>query len=205
MQKVDKTRQSNIDQKADPIDENTKVQNNYRSLIPLAFGAGLLILFDQWTKNLVVENIPFLGTWLPENLAHFGAYFRIVHWRNSGAAFGMFSNGNAIFLILAVIASIFIIAFYPLIEKREWSLRVAMVLQLGGALGNMIDRVRYGYVIDFISVKDFPVFNVADACISSGVAILFLGVILQEIKSQKTKQQAMNITLAETTRTEEAE
>ncbi|NIV12208.1 MAG: signal peptidase II [Aliifodinibius sp.] len=175
------------------------------TLIPLLLGAGLIILLDQWTKSLVVKNIPFLGTWLPDNLAQFGHYFRIVHWRNSGAAFGMFSNGNMIFLILAIIASIFIIAFYPLIEKEEWTLRLAMVLQLGGALGNMIDRIRYGYVIDFLSIRNFPVFNIADTCISLGVAILLLGVILQEIKAQKSKQLLGDLKIQETTRKEEAE
>ncbi len=117
----------------------------------------------------------------------------------------MFSNGNMIFLILAIIASIFIIAFYPLIEKEEWTLRLAMVLQLGGALGNMIDRIRYGYVIDFLSIRNFPVFNIADTCISLGVAILLLGVILQEIKAQKSKQLLGDLKIQETTRKEEAE
>jgi signal peptidase II len=187
-------------------DENISVKPKKISSLPSLFiGAGILIALDQWTKSLVVENIPYLGIWLPNQLAHWGTIFRIVHWRNSGAAFGMFSNGNTLFLILAVIASIFIVAFYPLIERNEWPLRLAMTLQLGGAIGNMIDRIRYGYVIDFISIRDFPVFNVADSCISLGVAILLLGVILQEIKTQKAKNHSTDQIVAETPRREEAE
>ncbi len=174
-------------------------------LIPLFFGAGVIIFLDQLTKSLVVKNIPFLGTWLPENLIQFHQHFRIVHWRNSGAAFGIFSDGNTFFLILAVLASIFIISFYPMIAKEEWSLRLAMIFQLGGALGNMIDRIRYGYVIDFISVKNFPVFNIADSCISIGVAILLLGILIQEIKLRKNKQDTPEMTITTPTRKEEAE
>lgn len=171
---------------------------NFHSIIPLLLGAGLLIGLDQWTKFLVVKHIPFLGSWLPDHLAQFEQYFRIVHWRNSGAAFGIFSNGNTVFLLLAVVASIFIISFYPLIEKDEWPLRVAMVLQFGGALGNMIDRIQYGYVIDFISVKNFPVFNIADSCISLGVAVLLFGVVVQEIKSKKANPLAGKSSLTDT-------
>ena len=80
-----------------------------------------------------------------------------------------------------------------------------MVFQLGGALGNMIDRIRYGYVIDFISVKDFPVFNVADSCISIGVAILLLGVLIQEINLRKANQDKPELSIASPTRKEEAE
>jgi signal peptidase II len=174
-------------------------------LIPLFFGAGVIIFLDQLTKSLVVKNIPFLGTWLPENLIQFHQHFRIVHWRNSGAAFGIFSDGNTFFLILAVLASVFIISFYPMIAKEEWSLRLAMIFQLGGALGNMIDRIRYGYVIDFISVKNFPVFNIADSSISIGVAILLLGILIQEIKLRKNKQDTPEMTITTPTRKEEAE
>ena len=92
-----------------------------------------------------------------------------------------------------------------MIAKEEWSLRLAMIFQLGGALGNMIDRIRYGYVIDFISVKNFPVFNIADSCISIGVAILLLGILIQEIKLRKNKQDTPEMTITTPTRKEEAE
>ena len=157
----------------------------WRDLLILLSGAGLIIAFDQFTKALVIKHIPFLGTWLPPELADLRPYFRIVHWHNSGAAFGLFQDGNLVFTILAIVASAFIIAFFPSIEKREWGLRTAMVFQLGGAVGNLIDRLRFGYVIDYISIGDFPVFNVADASISVGVAILLLDVLLTEWRERK--------------------
>lgn len=155
----------------------------------ILFGAGAIIALDQWTKALVIKNIPFLGTWLPDHLQFLSPYGRIVHWRNSGAAFGMFQNGNLIFIILAFVASALIIFYFPQIEKEEWALRLAMVLQLGGAVGNLIDRIQYGYVIDFISVGDFPVFNVADSSITLGVVTLIIGVFLQEAKERRMRHQ----------------
>jgi signal peptidase II len=151
----------------------------------LLLGSGSIIALDQWTKSLVIKNIPFLETWLPENLEPLAPYARIVHWRNSGAAFGMFQNGNLVIMILAIVASIFIIYYFPQIEKKEWPIRLAMVFQLAGAVGNLIDRIRFSYVIDFISVGDFPVFNIADSSITIGVTILIIGMIYQEHKERK--------------------
>ena len=69
--------------------------------------------------------------------------------------------------------------------RKDWPLRVAMGMQLGGALGNLTDRLRFGAVTDFISVGKFPVFNVADSSISVGVAVLIVGVWISERKAKK--------------------
>jgi len=142
--------------------------------------AGVIIVLDQWTKWLVRENLPFRGTWLPEWLGWLSPYVRIVHWYNSGAAFGMFQNGNLIFTILAFIVIGAILYYFPRVDADDWSLRLAMGLQLGGAAGNLIDRLTMGKVTDFISVSVFPVFNVADASITVGVIVLLLGVWIKE-------------------------
>ncbi|MCB2180183.1 signal peptidase II [bacterium] len=166
--------------------EKLPVKANFlRDYLPLLFGTGLIIALDQFTKSLVVEHIPFLNSWLPESLSWLAPYARIVHWRNSGAAFGIFQNGNIIFMIMAVLATIFILVYYPIIGKEEKAIRFAMILQLGGALGNLIDRVKFGFVIDFLSVGNFPVFNVADASITIGVAVLLLSILIQEYKEQR--------------------
>ena len=101
---------------------------------------------------------------------------------------GIFQNGNMIFSILAVLASIFIIYYFPRVNKSEWTIRLAMMLQLAGAIGNLIDRIRFGFVIDFISVLNFPVFNIADSCITIGVLVLLLGIITQEIQARKASK-----------------
>ena len=78
------------------------------------------------------------------------------------------------------------IYYYPRVEADDWTLKLAMGLQLGGAAGNLIDRLRVGRVTDFISVGSFPVFNIADASISVGVAVLLLGVWINE-RNEKLK------------------
>ncbi len=148
--------------------------------------AGVIIALDQWTKSLVRANLPLSRTWLPDSLEWLSPYARIVHWQNTGAAFGMFQNGSMIFAVLAFIVIGAIVYYFPQVEKHDWSLRLAMGMQLAGASGNLIDRlINDGKVTDFISVGTFPVFNVADASISVGTAILLLGVYLQERAAKK--------------------
>lgn len=150
--------------------------------------AGALIALDQWTKNLVRTNLGLNESWLPEALAWLSPYARIVHWYNTGAAFGMFQNGSMVFTVLAIIVVSAIIYYFPRVENQDWTLRLAMSMQLAGAVGNLIDRLTQdGRVTDFISVGAFPVFNVADASISVGTVILLLGVYLQERAAQKAK------------------
>jgi len=150
--------------------------------------AGLVIALDQWTKALVRNNIPFGGSWMPWKwLAPFVC---IVHWNNSGAAFGLFQNGALVFIILAIIVAGLILYYYPRTSPRDWPLRLAMGLQLGGALGNLIDRLLYqGQVTDFISIGTFPVFNVADSSITVGVGVLLLGAWVMERKNKEAKAQ----------------
>lgn len=148
--------------------------------------SGVIIALDQWTKWIVRTTLPLGATWLPESLEWLSPYARFVHWYNTGAAFGMFQNGSMIFAALAFVVIGAIIHYFPQVEKQDWTLRLAMSMQLGGASGNLIDRLlRDGRVTDFISVGTFPVFNVADASISVGTVILLLGVYVQERAAKK--------------------
>lgn len=159
----------------------------------MLFGvAGISIALDQWTKWLVRENIGFGEQWLPEWLSWLSPYARFVHWANSGAAFGMFQDGNQIFKVLAFIVIGAIIYYFPQVENEDWTLKLAMGLQLGGASGNLIDRLLKNEVTDFISVGTFPIFNIADASISIGVAVLLLGVWIQERRAKNAKQPVEN-------------
>jgi signal peptidase II len=162
----------------------------------MLFGvAGVSVALDQWTKWLVRVNIEFGGQWLPEGLTWLSPYARIVYWHNSGAAFGMFQNGNLVFTILAFVVIGAIIYYYPSVDADDWTLKLAMGLQLGGAAGNLIDRLSVGRVTDFISIWNFPVFNIADASISVGVVVLLLGVWLKEREEKlKAAQAASEVT-----------
>jgi signal peptidase II len=152
--------------------------------------AGIIVVLDQITKELVRANLPYEAIWAPWDWLT--PYARIVHWYNSGVAFGMFQGRGDIFKILAFIVSIAIIYYFPRVPREDWILRLAMGMQLGGALGNFIDRLRFNnQVTDFISVGSFPVFNVADACISIGVGVLLLGIFIQDMKQKKVTVQAI--------------
>ena len=156
----------------------------------MLFGiAGAVIGLDQWTKWLVRENIGFSDQWLPTGMEWLMPYARIVYWHNSGAAFGMFQNAGMVFTVLAFVVIGAIIYYYPQVEKADWTLRLAMGLQMGGAAGNLIDRLTIGKVTDFISIGSFPVFNVADSSITIGVGVLLIGVWINE---RKEKLQKLN-------------
>lgn len=163
-----------------------------RDYLILLFGAGTIIALDTWTKHLVDKNIPVNGAWLPDSMAHLMEYFRVVHVHNRGSAFSMFdgvANVNTIIGILAAAVSVFIVVIFPRIERSERVLRAAIVLQLGGTIGNLISRVQYGYVVDFISIWDFAVFNIADASLVVGAGIMILAVLVEEIRERREKKE----------------
>jgi len=150
---------------------------------------GVIVTLDQWTKWLVRTNLPFQETWLPQGWEWLSPYARIVHWENRGAAFGMFQNASLVFTVLAFLVIAAILYYFPRVGVGDWPLRVAMGMQLGGAAGNLIDRLTLeGGVTDFISVGTFPVFNIADSSISVGVAVLILGVWWKERQEAKHAQ-----------------
>ncbi len=154
----------------------------------LLFGSGVIIALDQWTKALVRANLAIGEQWAPWDWLL--PYVRIVHWTNRGAAFGMFQSASMLFTVLAFVVAGLILYYYPRVPHHEWTLRLALLLQLGGALGNLIDRLAHGQVTDFISIGSFAVFNVADASISIGAAVLLLGVWLQKEDVESPPEEA---------------
>jgi len=154
--------------------------------------ASIIVILDQTTKAIVRNSLAVNEYWSP--WPWLTPIARIVHLSNTGVAFGMFQGMGTVFAILAVIISGAIIYYYPRIPAEDWTLRVALCMQLGGAVGNLIDRITQGFVTDFVSVGNFAVFNVADSCITVGVGVLILGVWLQE----RRKKQAEAVQLVET-------
>jgi signal peptidase II len=134
--------------------------------------AALVIVADHFTKRLVETQLPLNQTWAPfPDLAHL---FRITHVSNTGAAFGLFPGGSPFFTIIAVVVAVIILAYNFGLPAEHRLLRVALGLQLGGALGNLVDRLRLGHVTDFLDFGPWPVFNLADTSIVAGVVILGL-------------------------------
>jgi signal peptidase II len=152
----------------------------------LVFAAIIIVAADQLSKWLVVSRLALYESWAP--IAPLEPYLVIMHTSNTGAAFGMFPQGNLVFTVIGVVVSLAIVYYFHQLPAGGWWVRVALGLQLGGAIGNLVDRLRQGYVIDFIRVFDFPVFNIADSSIVVGVGILILLMILEDIHHKDSEQ-----------------
>ena len=171
-----------------PVNLFNYLKNHFTDYLLLLLGGSVIISLDQWTKALVRAKIPLGTDWLPDSLSWLLPFARIRHWYNTGAAFGIFQNGNLVFTILAIIVIILILYYFPRTQRNDWWLRIAMILQFSGAAGNLIDRLLFAHVTDFLSVGRFAIFNVADASISVGVAVLVLGVWIKERAEKKQAQ-----------------
>jgi signal peptidase II len=154
-------------------------------VLPLV--AGLIVILDQVTKYLVVSNLDLYESWIP--IPALARWFEIHYVTNTGAAFGLFQNGNLVFIVVAILVSAAILFYYRHVPEGQWLLRVSLGMQLGGALGNLVDRVRVGYVIDFINTHIWPVWNVADMSLVGGV-ILMAFLLLREDRAERQEARA---------------
>ena len=152
-----------------------------------------VIVLDQLTKYIICQTLP-----LHRQIAVSQDFFHIIHIRNPGIAFGLFTHAGSRFKIPMLIfisgVAVFILVFFLAQIKEESRLQLTCFsLVLGGALGNLIDRFRFGEVIDFIYVHWYtefywPAFNVADSAISVGIMLLALDMLLG-IKRGKNHHQ----------------
>ena len=154
-----------------------------REYLILLGASGIVVAVDQWTKYLVRTRLEFGEVWAP--IPAFAGWIRVVHWNNTGAAFGLFPSGGLVFTLIALVVSGAILYYYPRLPAGQAPLRIALALQLGGAIGNLIDRLIQGTVTDFVAVATFPVFNLADASITVGVAVLAAAIWLEERRGRR--------------------
>jgi signal peptidase II len=171
------------------------ILSKIRDYAVLLLISGSIVAFDQLTKWIVRSSLAVGEFWSP--FPWLTPYARFIHWKNTGAAFGLFPDGGTIFMIVAVIVSAAIIYYYPQIPADKFWYRLALGMQLGGALGNFIDRVLFGPVTDFVSLGRFAVFNVADASISIGTAILILAMWVDERQLAKDREASEGQTAQE--------
>ncbi|HEX9925995.1 MAG TPA: signal peptidase II [Anaerolineae bacterium] len=132
--------------------------------------AAIVFALDQASKFLVLQNIPLYESW--SFFPALARIFRFTHITNTGAAFGMFPQLGSAFMIVAIIVILGIVAFYHQLPTENLWVRISLGLQLGGAMGNLLDRLVHGHVVDFIDIGFWPIFNLADLSIVVGVSIL---------------------------------
>jgi signal peptidase II len=126
------------------------------------------LLADQLTKQIVSGALSF------GEAVHIAGPLSIHHVRNSGIAFGLFSDATSIVIVLTALAVTWMLAFFARSGQRHPVLPVALGFVLGGSTSNLLDRVRLGHVTDFLDIRYWPAFNLADTFIVVGVAILFV-------------------------------
>jgi signal peptidase II len=135
--------------------------------------AATIAALDQFTKWLVVRFIR-----PEETRVVISGFFDLVNWRNTGAAWGILRDYNLVLTAVSVLTVLALYLFRHSFQLRRWGLRVALGLITGGIIGNLIDRVRVGHVIDFlffyIGQYHWPAFNVADSAICVGVGLYII-------------------------------
>ncbi len=128
--------------------------------------AALALALDQLTKFVVRQTLEWHHSWPTTGL------FRFTHVHNTGSAFGLFQDQNLPLLFVSLVGVLVLAYIYQSQERPTHLLRVSIALMLGGALGNLIDRIHQGHVTDFIDVGPWPVFNLADSAIVVGLVMM---------------------------------
>ncbi|KGR92147.1 peptidase A8 [Ureibacillus massiliensis 4400831 = CIP 108448 = CCUG 49529] len=149
--------------------------------------AAIIIILDQWTKWLVVKNME-----LGDQISIWDPWFGLLSHRNRGAAWGMLQGQMWIFTIVTLAVIVGVIYYFHKQAKGNHFLAISLMILLGGTIGNFIDRIFRGEVVDFIDVLipvinyDFPIFNIADAALTISIIMIIL-VLFMEERAEKKK------------------
>lgn len=151
---------------------------NLSVMIPLAI---FLIVMDQLAKWMIVKTMS-----IGDSVPVIGDILEVTSHRNYGAAWGMLQNQMGFFYLITVIVLLMILYFYKKEAVSRPFMQLGLTLVFSGAVGNFIDRLFRGNVVDFIDTKiinyDFPIFNIADACLTIGVLVLLYEMLVNESK-----------------------
>jgi len=160
------------------------MSSKFQGRLPYLLIAVGTLVFDRWSKAWIQNRFD-----LNESVRIIDGFFNITYVRNTGVAFGIFSSVSSpakslLLSVFTAFAAIIVVTYSVRSSARNRLLQVALALILGGALGNLYDRLSYGYVVDFlefyVGVYHWPSFNIADSAISIGVALLALEIIRNE-------------------------
>jgi signal peptidase II len=169
------------------------LKQDRRDMVTLPAMVVLSLLVDQVSKFLVTAWLREGQSW--DIAPWLAPVFHITYVTNTGAAFGLFPGLGDFFVVIAVIVIVALILYQWHLPDGQWLMRVALGLQLGGAIGNLVDRLRQGFVVDFIDLNfwpmhDWPVFNLADTSIVTGVTLLTLLMMWEERRERDRQQVA---------------
>jgi len=146
----------------------------------------LILFVDQWTKHAIQQRLV-----LYQKVEVIHGFFNLVHVRNTGGAFGIFGGergglGSLLFVVVSLVAIGSILFLFIRLREDEKRLSLSLSLVLSGAIGNLIDRLRYGEVVDFLDFYLFsfhwPAFNIADSAICLGIGLMALELLIRDRK-----------------------
>ena len=146
----------------------------------------VVIALDQSTKLMIQQTLP-----LHKTVEIIPGFFNLIHVRNTGGAFGIFGGekgpvGSVLFVVASLVAVGILVVLFLRVKEHEKTLAFSLALLLSGAIGNLLDRLSYGEVIDFldfhVSLYHWPAFNVADSAISIGIGLMALELLIKEQK-----------------------
>ncbi|UUX34515.1 signal peptidase II [Fundicoccus culcitae] len=137
----------------------------------------LIVLLDQFLKNWVVDNLALF-----ESMPGINGIFDFYHIRNDGAGWGLFSGQMWLFYLVTIIMMIYIVYLIYKNRHKGYVISIGLGLLLGGTIGNFIDRIRYGYVVDMFRLLfiNFPIFNIADIALTVGVIVIILAILFHK-------------------------
>ncbi len=134
-----------------------------------------VFLLDRASKIFVLRNLS-----LNESVEIIKNIFYLTLVHNTGAAFGIFKNQTLFFIVVSILAVITIVIYIKKFLNVSFTIKIGLALILGGALGNLVDRLCFGYVVDFLDFKIWPVFNIADSAITVGTFLLIVNLMTRK-------------------------
>jgi signal peptidase II len=156
--------------------------------------ASVVVVLDQWSKLQIERNIPLWGSYAP--FPALEPWFKLVHYTNTGAAFGLLRGQAPLFIGIAMVVIVVVLIYARQLPADSWAVRICLGLMLGGAIGNLLDRLHQaGQVTDFLSftlpvggrVYEWPAWNVADGSIVVGT--ILLGFVLLRSEHAGSREQ----------------
>jgi signal peptidase II len=164
-----------------------------RSILTILSVGTLVLFLDRFSKTWVLDNLELYESWPP--IPALAPYFTFFHATNTGMSFGMFKGGGEILKIVAAVAVVAILIFGIRKGHSSWIVNMSLGLMLGGAAGNLYDRLAYGHVIDFLDFRvpdvfHFATFNVADSSLVVGTLILATYMLFED-RRESTENQSL--------------
>ena len=162
-----------------------------RGILKMLSVALVVLVADQATKLFILLELGPTGDRVM--IPVIPGVFRLLYVQNTGAAFGIFQGNSLALALLAVLVVLFLLFYFRRWIAESSRLALAIGLQLGGAIGNILDRLQHGFVIDFIDFRYWPTFNVADSAITIGVIILAVALFKREQRRNAERKNDVEV------------